>query len=133
MGLRKFHDEGIGKRIREIRHALVLSQEEFGKAAGKYSQDTVAKWEAGQIPPALVLKKIATLAEPSYSVDWILDAGAEIDERTIFKYASAPQVALLKKILNLARDHDAVALLARQIDLAGEVLDARKATRKRKR
>ena len=46
MALRKFHDEGIGGRIREIRNALGLSQEEFGKAAGKYSQDTVAKWEA---------------------------------------------------------------------------------------
>jgi len=133
MALRKFHDEGIGRRIREIRNATGLSQEEFGKAAGKYSQDTVAKWEAGQIPPALVLKKIAALAEPSYSVDWILDAGAELDESTILKYASAAQAALLKKVLQLARDHDAIALLARQIDLAGEVLDARKAGRKRKR
>jgi transcriptional regulator with XRE-family HTH domain len=132
MALRKYHDEGIGRRIREIRNSIGLSQEEFGKAAGKYSQDTVAKWEAGQIPPALVLKKIAALAEPAASVDWLLDAGAELDEETIVKYATAPQAALLKKVLELARDQDAVALLVRQIDLAGEVIEARKRKRRHK-
>jgi transcriptional regulator with XRE-family HTH domain len=74
MALRKLTSRKIGNNIKEIRLALHMSQERFGKAAGNYSQDTVAKWEKGQVPPALVLKQIAEISEPRRTVDWILDS-----------------------------------------------------------
>jgi DNA-binding transcriptional regulator YiaG len=49
-----------------------MSQEQFGSAAGNYSQDTVPKWEQGQVSPALILKRIAEISDPPRSVDWIL-------------------------------------------------------------
>jgi hypothetical protein len=53
-----------------------MSQTEFGKMAGDYySQDTVAMWEAGQVPHALVLLRIADRAKAkgaNVSVDSIL-------------------------------------------------------------
>jgi transcriptional regulator with XRE-family HTH domain len=64
MGLRKFTSKKIGQAIREIRRELNMSQEEFGMAAGSYSQDTVAKWESGQVPHAIVLKSISDLSDP---------------------------------------------------------------------
>jgi transcriptional regulator with XRE-family HTH domain len=64
-----------GKNIKTIRLVLHMSQERFGRAAGNYSQDTVAKWEQTQFPPALILKRIAEISDPPRSVDWILDSG----------------------------------------------------------
>jgi hypothetical protein len=64
-----------------------MSQERFGKAAGNYSQDTVAKWESGQVPPALILKRISEISDPTRSVDWILDsrqAPQVIDSKATF-------------------------------------------------
>jgi transcriptional regulator with XRE-family HTH domain len=71
MALRKFTSTEIGNNIRRIRVELDKTQEEFGKDVGGYSQDTVAKWEAGQVPHAPVLIKIADLG--GRSVDWILN------------------------------------------------------------
>jgi len=78
MALRKFTSKEIGNNIRKIRMELQESQEEFGKAAGDYSQDTVAKWEAGQIPHALVLAAIAKRSKRR--VDWILGLEEVKDE-----------------------------------------------------
>jgi transcriptional regulator with XRE-family HTH domain len=61
MALRKFASKEIGNNIRKIRVELRQTQEEFGKEAGDYSQDTVAKWESGQIPHAMILKRIADM------------------------------------------------------------------------
>lgn len=72
MALRKFTSRRIGDAIRGIRLALNLSQTEFGIEVGNYSQDTVAKWESGQVPHAMVLKWISELSDPFRSVDWIL-------------------------------------------------------------
>lgn len=80
MALRKFTSREIGNNIRKIRIELRESQEEFGKRAGDYSQNTVAKWEAGQIPPAMILKVIGKRAKPKRSVDWILGDEGETDE-----------------------------------------------------
>jgi transcriptional regulator with XRE-family HTH domain len=71
MGLRKFTSVEIGNNIRRIRVELGQTQEEFGKDVGGYSQDTVAKWEAGQVPHAPVLMKVAEKGRRS--VDWILN------------------------------------------------------------
>lgn len=60
---------------------LQESQEEFGKRAGDYSQDTVAKWEAGQIPHALVLAQIAKRSKRR--VDWILGLEEEKENEDI--------------------------------------------------
>jgi len=62
MALRKFTSKEIGNNIRKIRVELRQTQEEFGKEAGGYSQDTVAKWESGQVPHAMTLKRIADMA-----------------------------------------------------------------------
>src|SRR5215475_11170983 len=78
MPLRKFISREVGNKIKMIRLALHMSQERFGKAAGNYSQDTVAKWESGQVPPALILKRISEMSDPPCSVDWILDHEARL-------------------------------------------------------
>ena len=80
MALRKITSRKVGKNIKTIRLALRMSQERFGKAAGKYSQDTVAKWEQGQIPPALILKRIAEISDPPRSVDWILNRAIRLEK-----------------------------------------------------
>jgi transcriptional regulator with XRE-family HTH domain len=87
MALRKITSRKVGKNIKAIRLALHMSQERFGKAAGNYSQDTVAKWESGQVPPALILKRISEISDPPRSVDWILDSGQAlqvIDSKATF-------------------------------------------------
>ncbi len=80
MALRKFTSKEIGNNIRQIRVELDESQEEFGDKVGGFSQDAVAKWEAGQIPHALVLANIADRGRRS--VDWILarEKGARKEE-----------------------------------------------------
>jgi transcriptional regulator with XRE-family HTH domain len=70
MSLRKFTSKEIGNNIRQIRVELGQTQEEFAKNVGGYSQDTAAKWEAGQVPHAPVLMRIADISRRS--VDWIL-------------------------------------------------------------
>jgi transcriptional regulator with XRE-family HTH domain len=87
MALRKITSRKVGKNIKTIRLALHMSQERFGKLAGDYSQDTVAKWESGQVPPALILKRISEISDPPRSVDWILDsrqAPQVIDSKATF-------------------------------------------------
>ena len=70
MALKRFRDLQVGKKIKEIRTGILgMSQEELG-AWLEYSQDTVAKWEKGQVPPALILKRIAERSKKS--VDSIL-------------------------------------------------------------
>ncbi len=80
MGLRKFSSRRIGEAIKTIRLGLGLSQEQFGIEAGDYSQDSVAKWEAGQIPHALVLQRISEMSHPRRSVQWILNNNKPPDE-----------------------------------------------------
>lgn len=92
MALIKIVSKEIGSNIRRIRQDLGLSQEEFGRkvgaaiaqkfpstkkrASGKkdpepyYSQDSVNKWESGQVPHAAVLAEIANMA--NCTVDSIL-------------------------------------------------------------
>ena len=80
MPLRKFISREVGNKIKTIRLALKMSQEQFGKQAGNYSQDSVTKWEAGQVPHALVLKRISEISDPPCSVDWILDVRPHLAE-----------------------------------------------------
>lgn len=52
------HNNEIGKRIKLIREALDLTQEEFGKGVGK-SLNTILSWESGRTsPPDHFLKVI---------------------------------------------------------------------------
>src|SRR5688572_18354031 len=91
MALIKIVSKAIGSNIRRIRQDLGMSQEEFGKVIGMdveekfpkalskgkkkpwYSQDSVTKWESGQVPHAVVLIAIAHRAH--CSVDSILGVG----------------------------------------------------------
>jgi transcriptional regulator with XRE-family HTH domain len=79
MPLRKFISREVGHKIKTIRLALKMSQEQFGKQAGNYSQDTVTKWEGGQVPHAPVLKRISEISDPPRSVDWILDGRLQLE------------------------------------------------------
>src|SRR5262245_35744258 len=78
MALRKITSRKVGKNIKTIRLALHMSQVRLGMAAGNSSQDTVAKCESGQVPPALILKRISEMSDPPCSVDWILDHEARL-------------------------------------------------------
>ena len=80
MALRKFTSRKVGKNIKTIRLALNLSQTQFGLEAGNYSQDTVARWEIGQVPHALILKRIAEISHPPRSVDWILNRAIRLEK-----------------------------------------------------
>src|SRR5262249_17654585 len=88
MALRKLTSRKVGKNIKTIRLPLKMSQEQFGKQAGNYSQDTVAKWESGQVPPALILKRISQISDPPRSVDWILDRRSRLEKEGILSKAA---------------------------------------------
>jgi transcriptional regulator with XRE-family HTH domain len=101
MALRKFTSKEIGNNIRQIRVELGQTQEEFGRNVGGYSQDTAAKWEAGQVPHAPVLMRIAELSRRS--VDWILgreDAGKREPEKMEELIANVERE--MKELKNLA-------------------------------
>lgn len=78
MALRKHTSKEIGQAIKKIRLGLHLSQQELGRQLG-YSQDTIAKWEGGQIPHVFALQQIARMC--NRSVDWILAANKSTRER----------------------------------------------------
>lgn len=57
-GVNVDHNNEIGKRLKLVREALDLTQEEFGKGIGK-SLNTILSWEAGRTrPPDHFLKVI---------------------------------------------------------------------------
>src|SRR5215831_14600949 len=59
----------IGDRIRQIRKRLGLTQAEFAKQLGVI-QVSIARYEAGRIPRANVLERMARLA--GVTLSWIL-------------------------------------------------------------
>lgn len=103
MALRKFTDKRIGNNIKEVRLSLQMSQEQFGEAAGNYSQDTVAKWESGQVPHALVLKKISEIANPPWTVDRLLGAEIDLEKQKTLGAISAGEYRLVSKMLAALR------------------------------
>lgn len=72
-------DLGVGKRIRQVRRRLNLTQLEFGKRLGVIKV-SVARYEAGRIPRATVLDRIASLG--GVSVEWLLHGGSAATEGT---------------------------------------------------
>jgi transcriptional regulator with XRE-family HTH domain len=113
MALRKITSRKVGKNIKAIRLALNMSQERFGKAAGNYSQDTVAKWEQGQVPPALILKRISEISDPPRSVDWILDSGQA--PQAVDRKAISAQIGF-DALRQVIREEVDAALKARRVD-----------------
>ena len=103
MALRKFTDKRIGNNIKEVRLSLQMSQEQFGEAAGNYSQDTVAKWESGQVPHALVLKRISEIANPPWTVDRLLGAEIDLEKQKTLGAISAGEYRLVSKMLAALR------------------------------
>jgi transcriptional regulator with XRE-family HTH domain len=83
MALRKYSSRTVGGNLKKIRQALNMSQEEFGKLAGDYSQDTVARWEAGQVPHALTLGLISKAT--NVTVDSILGHSKLITAKIVLK------------------------------------------------
>lgn len=72
-------DLGVGQRIRQVRRRLKLTQTEFGKRLGVIKV-SVARYEAGRIPRANVLDRIASLG--GVSVEWLLHGGSTATEGT---------------------------------------------------
>ncbi len=72
-------DLGVGKRIRQVRWRLNLTQQEFGKRLGVIKV-SVARYEAGRIPRANLLDRIASLG--GVSVEWLLHGGGAATEGT---------------------------------------------------
>jgi len=72
-------DLGVGKRIRQVRRRLNLTQLEFGKRLGVIKV-SVARYEAGRIPRANLLDRIASLG--GVSVEWLLHGGSAATEGT---------------------------------------------------
>lgn len=103
MALRKFTDEKIGNNIKEVRLSVGMSQTQFGEAAGKYSQDTVAKWESGQVPHALVLKRIAEIANPRWTVDRLLGSEVDLQRDKTLGAMTPSEYKLVSKMLATVR------------------------------
>src|SRR5262249_14455936 len=59
----------LGRRIRQVRRQLGLTQAEFGQRLGIINV-SVARYEAGRVSHAEVLRRIAALA--GVTVDWLL-------------------------------------------------------------
>lgn len=85
--------QDIGKRIRQAREALGMTQEEFAAAVGT-RQGTVGGWETGERPPGL---KAGHRICDAYglTLDYIFRGDR-----------SAISQALLSKLMKLPRDHD---------------------------
>jgi transcriptional regulator with XRE-family HTH domain len=66
-------DQSIGERIRLIRRQLDLTQSEFSKKLGVI-QVSVARYEAGRVPKAQVLEKIARIG--GVTTSWLLHGEA---------------------------------------------------------
>jgi transcriptional regulator with XRE-family HTH domain len=64
----------VGERIREIRRRLRLSQTEFARRLGVI-QVSVARYEAGRVPRAEILDRIARLG--GVTVGWLLHGQGE--------------------------------------------------------
>ena len=62
-------DQSIGERIRWIRRQLDLTQSEFSKKLGVI-QVSVARYEAGRVPKAQILEKIARIG--GVTTSWLL-------------------------------------------------------------
>ena len=62
-------DQSIGERIRSIRRQLSLTQSEFSKKLGVI-QVSVARYEAGRVPKAQILEKIARFG--GVTTSWLL-------------------------------------------------------------
>jgi transcriptional regulator with XRE-family HTH domain len=71
-------DLDVGRRIRQIRQKLGLTQAQFGKRLG-VTKGSVARYEAGSIPRLRVLNEIAKLAGATSA--WLLQGGAADTER----------------------------------------------------
>jgi len=66
-------DQDVGERIRWIRQQLDLTQSEFSKRLGVI-QASVARYEAGRVPRAPVLEKIARIG--GVTISWLLHGEA---------------------------------------------------------
>ena len=66
-------DQDVGERIRRIRQQLDLTQSEFSKKLGVI-QVSVARYEAGRVPRAQVLEKIARIG--GVTTSWLLHGEA---------------------------------------------------------
>ena len=66
-------DQDVGERIRWIRQQLDLTQSEFSKKLGVI-QVSVARYEAGRVPRAQVLEKIARIG--GVTTSWLLHGEA---------------------------------------------------------
>ena len=101
MALRKFSSRKVAGNLKKIRRGLRLSQEDFGKLAGNYSQDTVARWEAGQVPHALILGRISKAC--NVSVDSILGLDKLITAKLVLRRRGSAGREIMREVTELAR------------------------------
>jgi len=66
----------IGKRIRELRHILKMTQSEFSERLG-ISYRTLQRWESGEFP---IPERMLKLIEKTFNVNpqWLLEGEGEI-------------------------------------------------------
>src|SRR5262245_29578040 len=69
LGYRSPEHPGLGQRIRQLRTGLGLTQSQFAQRLGVI-QVSVARYEAGRLPRADLLAKIAGLG--NVTVEWLL-------------------------------------------------------------
>jgi transcriptional regulator with XRE-family HTH domain len=66
-------DAGVGRRIRQVRQGLGLTQAGLARQLGVIKV-SIARYEAGRVPRANLLDRIATLG--GVSVEWLLHGGS---------------------------------------------------------
>ena len=90
-------DLDVGRRIRQIRRKLGLTQAQFGKRLS-VTKGSVARYEAGSIPRLRVLNEIAKLAGVTSA--WLLQEGVA-DTRRKMPLLGPPQLNLTEPLSTL--------------------------------
>jgi transcriptional regulator with XRE-family HTH domain len=115
----------VGRRIREIRFALNLTQEQFGQRLG-VKKLAIAKYEAGRVPKLEMLNKIARLGGVS-TASLFVSRGQAVSPR---KRASGQDIDLaapLKKpFARLVKELQASTPLSRSPVLRRRLLERSK-------
>jgi len=90
-------DTNVGQRIRSVRKGLKLTQAQFGRRLGIIPL-SVARYEAGRVPRADVLERIARVG--GVTTSWLLHGGRRVDS----SFQTEPVISeTAQKILDLVQ------------------------------
>jgi transcriptional regulator with XRE-family HTH domain len=105
-------DHDVGERIRRIRQQLDLTQSEFSKKLGVI-QVSVARYEAGRVPRAQVLEKIARIG--GVTTSWLLHGEATETTDPRGRQTTPKELSDVMRLLNPDWDSKTWSKLSHQL------------------